>query len=165
MTTYRSHQGFIGLTVAAVVAVCALAIALGFYVKHASELPPDQTATTTPMIAASTTPSRPEKPVTPTPVTVPPPAAASHTTTITSAQADQTYHVQVGDRVVLSLGNNLRWSNATSSDANILAGDETTFIAKARGTATLTATGAPICKPDQACPMFLALFSADIIVE
>jgi len=104
--------------------------------------------------------------------------------TITQADNGRTISLAVGDRVLLDLGGSLNW-NVRIDNPAVLAplpdnppmpspsigvappvpAAQGIFEARAGGTATLTATGTPICLPDQACPQFLVLFKVTFVVE
>jgi hypothetical protein len=92
---------------------------------------------------------------------------------LTQADNNSTVNVSVGDTVTLRLGTDLDWSNSVSvSDMTVLRalpvalarGVQGVWSAAASGQATVSATGRPICAPAQACPLFLATFSATVIV-
>ena len=119
----------------------------------------------------------------PTGTRIPSPVPGSQVT-ITRADNGRTIPLAVGDRVLLDLGASLNWDVRIDNPA-VLAplirdnppvpappaevappapGAQGLFEVRATGTATLTATGSPICLPDQACPQFLVFFKVTFVV-
>ena len=92
---------------------------------------------------------------------------ASNGTTVTVAK---------GEQVVVDLAGGLRWSQATveqgassvllkrSGEVSSNGSSVTTLVAAGSGTATLGATGRPSCRPGAACPPFVALWQASVVV-
>jgi hypothetical protein len=117
-------------------------------------------------------------PATPTTPGTPSPPSGSAPIELTRAADGTTVSASVGQTVVVRLpGGSLRWSAAQvqSSDPaavlQLLSGTSTTdgssvtrFRVLHGGTATLTATGAPDCTKDTACPQFLLLWRAMVTV-
>ncbi|MHB8573878.1 MAG: hypothetical protein ACYDCQ_00960 [Dehalococcoidia bacterium] len=102
-----------------------------------------------------------------------PVAAQSSEHTLTQADNGSTIAVTTGDTVSLRLGTDLDWSNSVMlSDSTVLRalpfalvrGVQGVWRAVETGQTTISATGRPICAPDAPCPLFLATFSATIIV-
>jgi hypothetical protein len=114
----------------------------------------------------------PPEAITQTPTPVQPPAPAPQSYTVTGNSANTTLHMNVGDSLLVDLGDSLNW-NVTFDSQNILTlrkgvmvikGAQGLYNAVANGTVKLTATGSPICNPDQACPQFMQYFSMTIVV-
>ena len=104
--------------------------------------------------------------------------------TITQADNGRVIALTVGDRVLLDLGGSLTWDVRIDNPAVLvplpynspavpaspigvappIPSAQGLFEARADGTATLTATGSPMCLPDQACPQFLQLFKVTFVV-
>jgi hypothetical protein len=92
---------------------------------------------------------------------------ASNGTTVTVAK---------GEQVVVDLTGGLRWSEASveqgatsvllkrSGEVSSNGSSVTTFVAAGSGSATLAATGRPNCRPGAACPQFVALWQANVVV-
>ena len=81
--------------------------------------------------------------------------------------------MSVGDSFQLSLRTGLRWSDPHASSpvvtvANVERGANggltATVTAIAAGTATLSASGSPICTPGTACPQFILLWTLNLVV-
>ena len=118
----------------------------------------------------------------PTATRIPSPVPGSQVT-ITHADNGRTIPLAVGDRVLLDLGDSLNW-DVRIDNPDVLAplldnpavpapsigvappvpAAQGLYEARADGTATLTATGSPICLPDQACPQLLMLFKVTFVV-
>ncbi len=131
----------------------------------------------TSLTATSTTDITPV-PVLPTipakPVQQPAPSApaAPALITITNAYNNATVRLSSGQEFSVNLGGNLNWrlafSPATSVrqvSASSTNAEQGAFMAVAPGSVSLTATGAPICAPQQACPTFLAIFSTTLDIK
>jgi len=91
---------------------------------------------------------------------------------VTSTDNGRTIHLAVGERFLLELGSGLDWA-VTGIDPTIVArvtgvtvirGAQGLYEAQANGTATLTATGSPICPATGACPMYRLAFRLTIVV-
>jgi hypothetical protein len=133
-------------------------------------------ATSTSLIASSTPgnstiPASPTAPVAPSSPKTPPTTPASALTIITNADNNSTITLKTGQDFGVNLGD-LHWTLNFSPSASVeqIAASSTavaqgTFKAVAPGIITLKATGAPICKPGQACPMFLAVLTVTIDVQ
>jgi hypothetical protein len=94
--------------------------------------------------------------------------------TLTQASNGATITAATGDTVTLRLGADLDWSGDVGvSDNTVLQqlpdalarGVQGVWRAVAPGTATVHATGRPICDPNAPCPQFLATFSAAVVVS
>lgn len=98
-----------------------------------------------------------------------PPAAIA----ITGADNGRTFNVVVGQQVTIRLGAGLNWTVSYDPTGilvavpgvNTLARDVQGILRAAQpGTVTITATGKPICTTGQACPQFVTLFTATVVV-
>jgi hypothetical protein len=85
---------------------------------------------------------------------------------------NQTIHLQKGEEFTVQLGGGLHWtitfdpaSAITEVSGSSTDGVQGVYRTVKQGAVTLKATGAPICKAGQACPMFLAEFTATILVQ
>jgi hypothetical protein len=94
--------------------------------------------------------------------------------TITAADTGATFTLAPGERFTLALGTALNWSAPAFDPADVVErvpgadpapGTQGVFAAAAPGETRLTATGAPICDPHEACPQFVELFTATIVVR
>jgi len=93
--------------------------------------------------------------------------------TITSQDNGQTIVLQKNERFIVQFGNNLNWKLAFNPSDNITRvpntstadGIQGTYEASKIGTVILNATGAPICKPDEACPQFMAVAKVTFIIK
>jgi len=107
--------------------------------------------------------------------------AASPTPTPVAGVTDRdhvaTIHVGQKLEVALHAGSNMsNWTHPKSSDESVLAPTVdpaataaigvtlAMFIGVKRGTANVTATSAPKCPPNAACPMYLAVYSLKVTV-
>ena len=81
--------------------------------------------------------------------------------------------MSAGSSFKLSLRSGLHWSGPHTSSSDIAITDvqapasgglTATVTALAPGRATLTASGAPICSPGQACPQFILLWTLGVVV-
>jgi hypothetical protein len=95
------------------------------------------------------------------------------TITITQQDNGQTFNIQVGDRVVVKMGTTLDWTVDIEPPGilvpvpgvgTLARGVQGIYLAARPGTATLTATGRPICNPGQACPQFIQEVQVTIVV-
>ncbi len=92
---------------------------------------------------------------------------------ITNSDNNSVVHLTKNERFVIQLGTGLQWSLAFEPAAGITRVPNSTtangiqgiYEADGVGTTTLHATGAPICDPHQACPMFLAVFTATFVTQ
>jgi len=92
---------------------------------------------------------------------------------VTQADNGRTITLRVGQTFLLALGNNLDW-NVTVADPTVVSrvvnvtvvrGAQGIYRANQAGQTTLTATGRPICAPNQACPMFIQLVKVNLAVH
>lgn len=98
---------------------------------------------------------------------------------VTATEQVHTATLRVGQRLdlVLHSSNGMsNWTNVKSSDPTVLAPVVDTratapvgvtlaaFQALRAGTVTVTATAAPKCPPNAACPMFVALYTLKVTV-
>jgi hypothetical protein len=113
------------------------------------------------------------------PTSVAAPASAK-TIVLTNSSDGSTVLASIGDLVVVELsGGPLRWSEAravptTSATPPVLVrvsgstsangSSTTTFRVATYGTARIDATGTPICSPGHACPQFVLLWQASVVV-
>lgn len=178
MITNRFTRGFIGLemgiAIAILIALGAAAVG-GYHAYHtrmagslATSTPP--AATTTAGGGAVASPSHPGLPVTGTGEVT----ATTSPLIVTSADSGKTIRLHKGDTFILKLGGSLNWSDVKITDNGVVTavptfaaipGAQGMYEARTAGTAAISATGAPICKANEACPQFIALFSATIVVD
>jgi hypothetical protein len=93
-------------------------------------------------------------------------------TVVRKQDTNQTINLALHERFVLELGSDLKWtldfspSGSITRVANSAAtgGIQGVYEAVKAGNATLTATGAPICKAGQACPQFLINVTVNFVV-
>ncbi|MGH2459282.1 MAG: hypothetical protein ACRDIY_10505 [Chloroflexota bacterium] len=99
--------------------------------------------------------------------------APGGTVRVTQADNGQTITLRVGQTFLLALGSNLDW-NITVADPTVVSrvvnvavvrGAQGIYRANQAGQTTLTATGRPICAPNQACPMFIQLVKVNLVVR
>lgn len=92
---------------------------------------------------------------------------------VTPADNGRTIDLQVGQTFLLALGNNLDW-NVTVADPTVVSrvvnvlvvrGAQGIYRANRVGQTSLTATGRPICAPNQACPMFIQVVKVELAVH
>jgi hypothetical protein len=177
MTT-RKYRGFIGIEAGIALAVLiALGLAaLGGYKAYHESMTGHEAASSTPAATttmaggASASPAHPQPPLT---------GAGEVTATtspfiVTSADSGKTIRLHKGDTFILKLGGSLDWGDVKITDNGVVTavptfaaipGAQGMYEARAKGSATITATGAPICKANEACPQFIALFTATIVVD
>lgn len=125
---------------------------------HSFSTPPLSIA---PISSSSTLPTKSPTSI-PQPVTASP-TPAPHIISITQSDDTQTIHSNVGDQFVFNLGD-YNWTIALGTqDAIRQVG--ATYVAVKPGTVHVTATGAPRCTANQACPMFRILFTVTLIVD
>jgi len=95
-------------------------------------------------------------------------APASTPLTVTQADNGSTIHLMQGERFTLAFGTGLTWHFMFEPDG-IITGSATAaggnFEAAASGTATLRASGAPICDPGKACPQFIVETVITFVVQ
>lgn len=115
------------------------------------------------------TPSQPVTPVNPNPTVW---DKSQGPRVITHDDFSQTITVRQGTPITIKLGTDMDWT-ATLSDPSLFTPIETfaatpgvqgMYVAAKTGTVTISAQGKPICKPDQACPMFIAVFSTTLVI-
>ena len=128
-----------------------------------SAVPAKPIATTTPVTATSS-------PAVGTSTTTPP--SEQGLFTVTQSDNNTTVHLTKNEYFVITLGDGLKWNlifnpiGILSYVPNSLSSTtEGIYVADAIGTTTMRATGAPICKPDQACPMFLAVSTITFVIK
>jgi hypothetical protein len=102
--------------------------------------------------------------------TTTPPA---QTITITPDDNGQTFNINVGDRVVVKMGDTLKWTVDLDPQGilvpvpgvgTLARGVQGIYEAVQPGTVTLTATGRPDCSSGQVCPQFIQEVQVTIIV-
>lgn len=154
---------FIILAVLVLIGTAGLFV-LAYGIPTAPRLPATPNVATSSEPAVTTAPSVPLKPTVP--------VVLDTSVTITNADNNSTVHMAKGSTFVVQIGNGLKWSGITfdpASSITQLAGisgaEQGTFKAVVPGTVTLKATGAPICKAGQPCPMFLAVFSTTLVIR
>jgi hypothetical protein len=105
--------------------------------------------------------------------TAPATPATGQTITITPEDNGQTFHINVGDRVVVKMGDTLDWSVDLDPPGilvpvpgvgTLARGVQGIYEAVQPGTVTLTATGRPYCRSGQVCPQFIQVVQVTIIV-
>jgi hypothetical protein len=91
---------------------------------------------------------------------------------VSSSANNTTVHLAKGEKFALQLGTGLNWNLAFSPVGILSYVPSTTssstqgvYVADAAGTTTMHATGVPICKAGQACPMFLAVSTITFVVS
>ena len=148
---------------------------------RASNTPTDVPATDTPTSSVNPTPAvtatASSTTLDPTPGGAPPGSVAtaepSGSIRVTQADNGRTLTLRVGQTFLLALGNNLDW-NVTVADPTVVSrvvnvtvvrGAQGIYRANQAGQTTLTATGRPICAPNQACPMFIQLVKVNLAVH
>jgi hypothetical protein len=166
----QKDRGFIGIEAGIALAVLiALGLAaIGGYKAYHASMSAEHEASSTVSGSAVASPAHPA------PVEGPGEAATTSPRIVTNADNGKAVHLHVGDTFILKLGDSLKWSGVTITDNGVVTavptfavipGAEGTYEARAKGTATISATGAPVCKADEACPLFLALFTATVVVD
>lgn len=131
--------------------------------------PIQPSATTTISVATSSLVAATSSPITSTSTL----SSESGMQVITPADNNTTVHLTKNERFVMQLGSGLTWTLSfdpagsitrvpNSTTAN---GVQGVYEADVVGTTTLHATGAPICKAGQACPMFLEVSTITFVVK
>ena len=106
--------------------------------------------------------------------------ASAKTIVLTNSSDGSTVLASIGDLVVVELsGGPLRWSEAlavpttgatppvlvrVSGSTSANGSSTTSFRVANHGTSRIDATGTPICSPDHACPQFVLLWQATVVV-
>ena len=113
------------------------------------------------------------------PISASPTAASSTDTTIANPQIAitnsdnlSTITLHKGEEFSVQFGDGLKWSIAFDPSTivspvqgvAVAVGEQGVYTAAEVGTTTLRATGAPVCAPHQACPMFLEVNTVTIKV-
>ncbi len=100
-------------------------------------------------------------------------AAPGRTITITPADNGQTFNINVGDRVIVKMGDTLQWTVNLDPQGILIPvpgvgtlqrGVQGIYVAVKTGTVTLTALGRPICNSTGPCPQFIQFVQVKIIV-
>jgi hypothetical protein len=107
--------------------------------------------------------------------TGPQPGLVDGTLNITQASQGQTYHIKVGDRVFIYLGDDIYNWEVQITDMNVLSrvmgvmvikGAQGLYDAKAPGTTQILANGDPLCRQSKpACMLPNRLISVTVIVD
>ncbi len=108
----------------------------------------------------------------------PPPPPPGRSVLLTTSKDGASVDASVGQLVVVRLPGKrtMRWSAVrvsqtgavlVVSSGSLSADGTSTAVYRVAhdGTARLSATGAPICAPDAACPQFIVLWRASVIVD
>lgn len=167
----KTPKGFIGVELGIALAILAvLAIAgAGSYVAYHDRMTASDTATTTPSATIAPAPT-----TTGSGSTSDDAGTMGSTRTVTAADSDTTIHLKVGDTFVLKLGDDKNWSNVAVDNTNVIGtvatfaaipGAQGMYVAKAAGTATITAVGTAICNPGEMCPQYALLYKVTFVVD
>ena len=100
--------------------------------------------------------------------------ATARVVCITRSSEGVTTRAKVAQTIKVVLGGSLRWSGPRLSGPSVLrevgtpvthGGKEiSSYLAVGKGRVTLEATGAPICSIGKACPQFILLWQAQVLV-
>lgn len=105
-----------------------------------------------------------------------PPAGGGSTGQIEITPNDngKTFQIAVGQTILVRLGTELDWTvtfdppgilRAVPGVGALVRGVQALVRGEQPGTVTIQAQGKPICNPGQACPLFIAVFKATVVVS